>query len=105
MCDKLEQDRRWSYSPPDDPAGSAVAGPQVPPARCQEYDDPNTEIAFPAPSIAVATELEDAEASTVAALQVPPGDRVAASVRVVCDHTRDACPASSSATFGAESLL
>ena len=54
--------------------------------------------------MAVATELEDAEESAVAALQVPAGDRVAASVRVVCDQIRDAFPASSSATFGAESL-
>jgi hypothetical protein len=62
-------------------------------------------MAFPAPSMAVDNELEDWLASTVAALQVPLGDRVAASVRVVCDQTRDAFPASSSATFGAESLL
>ena len=55
--------------------------------------------------MAVATELEDWQASTAAALQAPPGDRVAASVRVVCDQTRDACPASSTATFGAEFLL
>src|SRR6516164_6761767 len=88
--------------PPADPAGSAAAGCQAPPARCQEYDDPNTAIAFPAPSMAVATELEDWEASTTGALHVPPGDLVAAWMPLDSDQASDACPASSTATFGAE---
>src|SRR6516164_3660668 len=91
-------------SPPADPAGSAAAGCQPPPARCQEYDDPNMAIAFPAPSMAVATEPEDWETSVTGALHVPPGDLVAARVPPDSDQTSDACPASSSAAFGAEFL-
>jgi hypothetical protein len=69
-------------SPPDDPDGSAAAVCQLPPARCQEYDEPNTAIAFPDPSIAADTGTAGVvRAVTIVSPQAPDADRVSNPVR------------------------
>jgi hypothetical protein len=72
------------------------------PARCQEYDEPSTAIAFPAPSIAVDTGTAGTlRVVTIVSLQVPDAVRVSNPVwPSSTDQATDACPALLSATAG-----